>query len=198
MLKRIRQVGEAVGVLIPSVADASVAAEEHRQALIAAQAALEKSQDELQAAHDRCADTSDITRLEAAVAAAKVEASRAEGRYRGAEKRLAAARKAEADQEKAAALVKLDESLTKRAGHAARIEALMIEIAAEVRGYDGEDVALAEAARAGVASRVPHIDGRAVVQGALRKAGVVPGPYNPLGAVEIDAMARGAILAVAP
>src|SRR5690242_17471367 len=81
LMKRTKEIaraaGEAVG-LIPSVADASKSADEHRQALIAAQAALENAQDALQAAHDRAAEHGEVTRREAALAAAKVEVSRCE------------------------------------------------------------------------------------------------------------------------
>src|SRR5690349_1805313 len=127
MLRRTKEIaraaGEAVGVLTPSQNDATKAAEEHRQKLTAAQAALEQAQDALQAAHDRGAD-SELTRLEAAVAAAKVEVSRCEGRYLGAEKRLAAVRQAEHAERKAEAIKRRDAALEIQAEAAQDIDRL--------------------------------------------------------------------------
>lgn len=183
MLKRTKEIaraaGEAVGVLVPSVADASKAAEDHRQALIAAQATLEKAEEDLQAGHDRGASDQEITRLEAARAAAKVEVSRAEARYIGAEKRLTAAHAAEAEKGKAAAIVKRDATLAARTKAAARIDSLAAELAAEAKTYDALLDVLNLAAAAGVATGYGRRSARVLIEAALRRAGVLPATGDP-------------------
>lgn len=200
MLKKIRAAGEAVGVLVPTLADASKSADEHRQALIGAQAAVEKAEDALQAAHDRC-DTPEVTRLEAAVAAAKVEVSRAEGRYRGAEKRLAAARDAEAEKKRAAMIAARDAALGVRGRAAAEIDRLAVAVAAQVLLYDEQAGVLSEAAAAGVASRTTlHTGGQELVRHALERKGALPSRWlgnraEQPGAVELAVRDAGAIVA---
>lgn len=200
MLKKIRAAGEAVGVLSPSVADASKSADEHRQALIAAQAALEKAQDDLHAAHDRGAENPEVIRFEAAVAAAKADVARAEGRYRGAEKRLAAARDAAAEKSKAAMITARDAALGVRGRAAEEIDRLAVALAAQVRLYDEQAGKLSEAAAVGVASRTLPIGGQDLARHALERAGALPSRWvgnkaEQPGAVEMAARDADAVRA---
>lgn len=170
MLKRMRAVAESAGILPPRVLDATEAAEIHRKALTEAQAALEGAEQALQAAHDRSAEVAEITRLEAALAAAKVEVSRAEARYLGAERRLGAAREAEAEKAKAAARVKLNESLAALTKAGIEIDRLAEAMAAQVAILDAQYPALNEAQRAGVAAVYTRTSGRTLAELALDRA----------------------------
>ncbi|MGQ0511429.1 MAG: hypothetical protein ACT4P9_12530 [Betaproteobacteria bacterium] len=184
MLKRSREIArtfaESAGIIAPDIPRASKSAEEHRQGLVAAQHALESAEQALQAAHDRGAEDPEVTRFEAALAAAKAEVSRAESRYLGAEKRLAAARDADAEKLKAAARVKLADSLAIRAKAAENIDRLAGEIADWVQTIDAQDSVLAEAVRDGVAPRESGsvaARGQRAAELALSKAGAIPRAY---------------------
>jgi hypothetical protein len=203
MLKRtaqtVRAVAESAGIIAPSTADANQAAEQHRQALIGAQAALENADQALQAAHDRGADNAEVTRLEAALAAAKVEVSRAEGRYLGAERRLKGAQAVDADKATAAALVKRDESLAIRAKAAAEIDRLAAELAEQCRVFDSQLDALREAARAGVATQVMRATAHSLVMHSLERAGALRSTWignraDQPGAVELAARDAGTVV----
>lgn len=175
----IRTVAEFAGIVSPNVVDATAAAAEHRQSLTAATAALDAAELALQAAHDR-GDDSDIGRLEAGVAAAKLEATRAEARYRGAEKRLEKARDAESAAQAAAARVKLNAALALRAKAAIEIERLAPLIAAQVQLIDAQADPIREAQRDGAGPRevVFTISGKRAAELALSKAGAIPSAYS--------------------
>jgi len=193
MLKAVKtRASEALG-LTPSVADATAAAETHRHALIAAQGALEAAGDALQAAHDRDADDVQLKRLEAAQAAAKAGLSRAEARYIGAERRLAAALDAETAKVKAGAVDRLKDALAIRAKAAAEIDRLAAEIARHVASIDEQDSVLAESIRDHAAPREAISlfgRGRRAAELALSKAGAINrvfmgDPTQAPGAVDV-------------
>lgn len=198
----IRSVAESAGLIAPSLQDAEKVAAKHREALVAADGALERADQELQGAHDRGARDTEITRLEAAKAAAKAERDRAEGRYLGAERRAATARGAEAEQAKAAAVARRDAALATRDRAAAEIDRLAAAMAEQCRVFDGELPALSEAAAAGVAARIQYRDGATMARNALERAGALPSGWlgdkaEQPGAVKLHQQERGAILAVA-
>lgn len=195
-----RAAGESLGVLAPSAQNATAAAEIARAALVAAQAARDAAEQELQAAHEQGASPKEIVRLEAALAATKQEADRAERAYIGAEKRLAAARDADGRKAKAAATAARDAALDRMAESAAEIDRLAALIAEQVRAYDAEIEPLSVAASAGVASRVFHCGGAVIVRHALEKAGALPSSWlgdrsEQPGAVQLAERERGAVVA---
>lgn len=187
MLKRTKQivlaVAEQAGVIAPRMIDATEAADTHRKALTDAQAALESAEAALQAAHDRGAETAEVTRLEAALAAAKVVLSRAEARYIGAEKHLAAARSAEGEKVKEAARVAMDEAHATRKRAALRMDAAAQELAEAVAEFDGAASAIAEAQRVGVAGQGVSVPAQRLVEHALERAGALPSRWvgDPAG-----------------
>jgi hypothetical protein len=204
MLKRtretVRAVAETLGAISPTLSDATAAAEEHRQSLIVAQNVREAAEQALQAAHDRGADDGEIVRLEAALAAAKVDESRAEARYRGAENRLQRASNADADKARAAAIVKRDIALATFNTSAAEIDRLAAEMAAHVQTIDAQYAAYAEAKRDHVAGDYSHTSGSAMAKLALERAmAAQAGEWtgNKPAAETLAGNVTGAILAVA-
>jgi hypothetical protein len=207
MLRRtaqtVRAVAESAGIIAPNLADAQSAAEQHRQSLVVAQSSLEAAEHALQAAHDRGAELGEIERMEAAHAAAKQEATRAEARYRGAEKRLASANAAEAASKTAAARVRLAQAIEIRATAAEKIDTLAAAIAEQVRLIDAQDTTLAGAMRDGVAANsMSHAlrRGQRAAELALSKHGAIGRSYwgdstQAPGAADVILRDNGALLA---
>jgi hypothetical protein len=100
-------------------------------------------------------------------------AERAQRAYASAERRLAGACAIAADKSKAAAIVKRDEALERRAMAAAEFARLAGLCAEQVRTYDAQAGPLSEAAAAGVAARVFHLGGAQVLRHALEHAGAL-------------------------
>lgn len=207
MLKRTREIvaaaGEAVGFLTPSVADAQSAAEQRRQDLVTAQAAIVSAEEALQAAHDRGAEAPEITRLEAALADARLTAERGQRAYTAAEKRLTAARAAESEKAKGAMRVRLAEANQTRAKLAERIDAGAREIAECLADFKSQDNTLREAITAGVLkdSTFALNCGQRFVELALQKAGAIEGgwigdPATRPGCVQLVAQHNSALSAV--
>lgn len=195
-----RAVAENIGIVAPSVADASEAAEQRRATLVESQAAIQQAEVALEAAYDRGATPKEISEGEARVADARLNAERAQRAFHAAEKRLTAAREAEGAERKTAAMAKRDAALEIRAQAAQRIDALAAEIAEQVRLYDAQVNTLSEAAAAGVASRTFHIGGEDLARHALERAGAFPSHWigdkaQQPGAVEIAAQHASAALA---
>jgi hypothetical protein len=200
MLKRIRQAGEAVGVLAPSLADATAAAEQRRAALIEAQARIASAERELEAAYDRGATPKEISEAEAALADSKITADRAQKSYSAAERRLASAREAEGVEFKAEAINLRDAALEIQRGAAAEIDRLAGLIAEQVVLYDAQFNALSEAASKGVAARIFRSAGSDIVKHALERAGALPSSWigsrdGQPGAAELAAKAADAVTA---
>jgi len=208
MLKRgkelARAAGEAIGVLAPSLPDATAAAEQRRQTLVEAQAAIASAEVGLQAAHDRGAEISELTRSEAALADATLTAERAQRAYTAAEKRLTAARDAESQRAREGVRGRLDQALKIRESAAAEIDRLVASIAQEVQTIDAQDEIISEASRIGVAARHSGFNpgrGRQSVQMALSQHGVIARTYlgDPTshpGARDLIGRENGALTAV--
>ena len=204
MLKRtaqtVRAIAETAGILAPSVPDAQTAAEQRRQLLVDGQAAIVAAEDALNQLFDAGAAPRDVQAAEATLADARLHADRAQRAYASAEKRLAAARDADAEKCKAAAIVARDAALEIRTKAAQRMEALAVEMAAAVAEYDSQAGALSEAAAAGVAARSLNYSGAGIARHAMEKAGAVQSAWigskaEQPGAVALAERDRGAILA---
>jgi hypothetical protein len=201
MLKKIRQAGEAVGIINVSLPDATEAAEQRRAELVASQAAIADAERELDRLHDAGASPRDMSAAEAHVADAKLTAERAQRAFQAAERRLAQARDAEGAEHKAEAVKIRDVALEAQREAAAEIDRLAALMAIAVKLYEAQFNALSEAASAGVAARALHVGGAEIVRHALERAGAMPsswlGPRSEQpGAVAIAEKQRGAILAV--
>ena len=203
MLKRtretVRAVAETLGALSPNLPDATAAAEEHQRSLIVAQNTREAAEQSLQTAHDRNADDGEIVSLEAALAAAKVDESRAEARYRGAENRLQRASDNESSRMKAAARVRLADALAIRKNAAANIDRLAAELAVQAEAFDSQLGVLNECARDGVATHDGRTTSQALVEHALQRAGALQSHWvgnraDQPSAVELAARDQGAII----
>lgn len=206
MLKRtretVRAVAETLGAISPTLADATAAAEQRRQALTDAQATFDAAAVALDAAHDAGAPIGDIHRAEAVLADARLTADRSQLAYAAAERRLNAALAATADKAKAAARARLAEALAIRQKAAARIDALSAELAEQVHLFNAQIGTLNECARDGVATNAGRITAQRLIEHALQKAGALPSHWigDPAGqpsAVDLALRDEGAILAVA-
>lgn len=148
MLKRtqdaVRAVAETVGILAPTVADATKAAEDRRAALIAAQKAVADGEDALDAAHDRGAEAVEVQRLEAALAGSKLNAERAQRACDAAERRLEKAREAEANKGKAEGRAAALAVLAERQQAAGEVGAALDALRAALDRMDDCDGLLAE------------------------------------------------------
>lgn len=157
MLKRtqeaVRAVAEAAGIINPSVADATKAAEDRRAALIAAQKAVADGEDALDAAHDRGAEAVEVQRLEAALAGSKLNAERAQRACDAAERRLEKAREAEANKGKAEGRTQSLAVLADRQAAAGEVGAALDALRAALAKIDRHDARLAELAAKGHVTR---------------------------------------------
>ena len=178
MLKSIRKtaatVAENVGILPVSIEEATKAAEQRRQDLVVAQAAVSEVEDELNALHERGADAKELAACEAKLADGKLSAERAQRAYHAADRRLATAKEAEASKARVAAIAKRDRALKVRAEAAAEIDRLAAEMAEQVKRFDDTLVDLAEARAAGAAGNHSPSYGRNLVAEAIEEAGITP------------------------
>ncbi len=171
MLKRTaRAVAESAGILTPSLPDALAAANEHRQAMTAAQQAREGTEANLQAAHDANADDATLSKLEAALAAAKTAELRAERAYLASERRLADAQTAEASKAAAAAAQSRDKALHTIHEAASELDRLATAMAAQAAAIDAQYSTLNEARRSNVAAPFIPITGQTLADLAIRHA----------------------------
>jgi chromosome segregation ATPase len=199
MLKRIRTAAESAGIIEPSLADAEKAAEQRRQDLVAARAAVDAAEQELQAAHERGAEPAEILRLEAAVASATLEAKRAADAHRGSERRLAKAQAAEREKARAAAVIARDAATGAYNKAAAEIDRLMAEAAEHMQVIDVQTGPFNEARRDGVAGLFTPVSGRTLAACALDRAvAELAGAYtaDKPSAIELAARVTGAIKAI--
>lgn len=203
MLMKTKQVlrvaAEAAG-LTPTLADATAAAEQRRQALTDAQRAADEATAALESAHDAGAPAATIQKAEAALADARMTADRAQLAWAAAERRLNLARDAEASKIKAAAAESRDAALAaihKAAMELDKLAALMATAAAAV---DAQYAALNEARRSNVVGPYTAVTGGTLVDLAMRHAmAAQAGAYVGDKPTAADAVQRvaGAVRAVA-
>jgi hypothetical protein len=145
MLKRTKDAVKAAveTILPPSVADAQRAAEDRRQALVNAQAAVADGEAELEALYDRGAPAVELHATEARIADAKLNADRAQRAYTSAEKRLQKAEIAERERGMAEGLKRADEVLAERDEIADEITAALDALRAGIGAMDAADEQLA-------------------------------------------------------
>jgi hypothetical protein len=143
MLKRtretVRAVAESAGIIAPSVADATRAAESRRAEILAAQSALDAAGEALAAAEDRSAEEPEIARLEAAQASKRLDLERAQRKLESAERRLEAATAAERERGMAEGLKRADAVLAERAEIAEEIGAALEALRAGIARMDATD-----------------------------------------------------------
>jgi hypothetical protein len=167
--KTIRQAAESAGILAPTMADAQAAAERRRQDLTSAQQAVDAAGAALDAEHDKGTSAS-IQQAEAALADARLTADRAQLAYAAAERRLNAAREADADKVKAAATVKRDAAVAAFTKSAAELDRLAVAMAEHAQTIDAQYAAYAEAKRDHVAGDYHPTSGGTLAKLALDRA----------------------------
>ena len=168
--KTIRQaVAETVG-LIPSLSDATKAAEERRQALTDAQQAVEAARVNLDSLHDAGAAAGDITKAEAALSDSRLTADRAQLSAAAAERRLAAALEDEQSKTKQAARSALSKASATYDKAAAEIDRLATLIAAQVEIINKQYEAFNIARTAGVAGLYMPVTGATLATLAIERA----------------------------
>ena len=172
--KTVAAVGEALGIVVPSVPDAKAAAETRRMELVAAQSAVDGATAELEAGHDRTADDGEIVRLESVLADARLTADRAQRATRAAEKRLQTAVAAEKDKGKEISRANLDVALAEREAAARTIDEAAVTIAKAIRVFNETDPVISTAMRDGVAVHGVPVGTQRLVEHALQRAGAMP------------------------
>lgn len=200
MLKRtVQAMTDAIGITTPNLHDAQAAAEQRRQALTDAQAAIDAASVALDAAHDAGVPASDIHKAEAALADARLTAGRAQLAYAAAERRLNAARDADADKAKATARTRLADALAIRKNAAANIDRLAAELAVQAKAFDSQIGVLNECARDGVATNDARTTSQRLIQHSLERVGALPShwigdPADQPSAVDLALRDQGAIV----
>lgn len=203
MLMKTKQVlrvaAEAAG-LTPTLADATAAAEQRRQALTDAQAAVTAATLARDAAHDVGAPVSTIQKCEAVLADAEINADRAQLAWAAAERRLNLARDADASKTKAEASAARDTALEAMQEAASKLDRLTAAIAVQAAAVDAQYATLNECRREGVAGVYTPITGGTLVDLAMRHAmAAEAGAYVGDKPTAADAVQRvaGAVRAVA-
>jgi len=194
----VRAIAEAVAPL--NLADATKAAEIRRQELTDAQQAVAKAEEALQAAHDVSAADGELRKAEAVLADTRLTADRAQLAYAAAERRLNAAREAEADKAKVAAIVKRDAALAEFTKSAAELDRLAAAMAEHVQVIDAQYAVYSEAKRDRVAGAYLPVTGATLAALAVERAvAAAAGQYtdNKPSASEAGARVTGAVMAVA-
>lgn len=165
----LRVAAEAAG-LTPTLADATAAAEQRRQTLTDAQAAVTAATVARDAAHDVGAPVSTIQKCEAVLADAEINADRAQLAWAAAERRLNLARDADASKTKAMASAARDKALEAMQVAAAEIDRLAAAIAVQAAAIDALYPTLDECRRDGVAGDYTPISGERLADLAIRHA----------------------------
>jgi hypothetical protein len=195
MLKqKVRQAAETIG-LVPTLAEAE-AAEQRRQTLTKAQAAVEAARVNLDSLHDAGAPAADISKAEAALADAQITADRAQLSAAAAERRLAAALEDEQSKTKQAARSALSKSTATYDKAAAEIDRLAVLIAAQVEIINKQYEAFNVARTAGVAGLYMPVTGATLATLAIERAiAAQAGQYtdNKPSASEAGARVTGAV-----